>query len=73
MLCVYATVNVYDPRAPHAPCALQSSVPAGEVGDWKNWFSVADNERFQRTVSAKLRHSALAFRYDLEPAESTWL
>ena len=44
------------------------------MGDWKNWFSVADNERFQRAVSARLKNSALHFRYELdEEVESTWL
>ncbi|XP_070206434.1 sulfotransferase 1C2-like [Littorina saxatilis] len=38
----------------------------GQVGDWKNYFSVPDNNRFERMIKTKLKNSSLVFRYELE-------
>ncbi|KAK3601961.1 hypothetical protein CHS0354_030680 [Potamilus streckersoni] len=37
----------------------------GEVGDWKNWFTVAQNEEFDRIYAEKMSNSKLKFRFSL--------
>ncbi|WAR14893.1 ST1A2-like protein [Mya arenaria] len=37
----------------------------GAVGDWKNWFTVAQNEEFDRVYNQKMKHSALSFQYTI--------
>lgn len=37
----------------------------GEVGDWKNWFTVADNEKFDQIYKEKMSQSKLSFRFSL--------
>ena len=38
----------------------------GVVGDWKNYFTTEQNERFQKEVLEKLRGSGLEFDYELQ-------
>lgn len=38
----------------------------GTVGDWKNWFTVAENERMDRWLEKHLTNTDLKFRYDLQ-------
>ncbi|XP_046542811.1 sulfotransferase 1A1-like isoform X2 [Haliotis rubra] len=35
----------------------------GEIGDWKNWFTVAENERFDQIWNAKMKDSGFEFTY----------
>lgn len=35
----------------------------GEIGDWKNWFTVAQNETFDRVMSAKMEGIKHKFEY----------
>ncbi|ESO96934.1 hypothetical protein LOTGIDRAFT_159689 [Lottia gigantea] len=35
----------------------------GKVGDWKNWFTVAENEQFDLVLSQKMANSDLSFTY----------
>lgn len=37
----------------------------GQVGDWKNWFSVAQNEAFDAYYSVQMKDSNLKFTYEL--------
>ncbi|KAL3871417.1 hypothetical protein ACJMK2_039416 [Sinanodonta woodiana] len=37
----------------------------GEVGDWKNWFTVAQNEEFDRIYAERMANSKLKFRFTL--------
>ncbi|XP_048257081.1 sulfotransferase 1C2-like [Haliotis rufescens] len=35
----------------------------GEIGDWKNWFTVAENERFDQIWNEKMQDSGFEFTY----------
>ncbi|XP_046351458.2 sulfotransferase 1B1-like [Haliotis rufescens] len=37
----------------------------GEVGDWKNWFTVADNEWFDQVFTEKMTDLDLSLRYTI--------
>ncbi|XP_050409839.2 sulfotransferase 1B1 [Patella vulgata] len=37
----------------------------GQVGDWKNWITVADNERFDEFIETKMKESHMKFIYTL--------
>ena len=39
---------------------------SGEVGDWKNWFTVAQNEEFDRIMAEKMKNISHRFQYVLE-------
>ena len=39
---------------------------SGEVGDWKNWFTVAQNEEFDRIMAEKMKNISHKFLYVLE-------
>lgn len=38
---------------------------AGIVGDWKNWFTVAENEKMDRWLQDHMKNTDLKFRYEL--------
>lgn len=44
------------------------SVSLGKVGDWKNLFTVSQNEKFDEDYKQKLKNPTLQFRYDAEAA-----
>ncbi|KAK3603259.1 hypothetical protein CHS0354_007590 [Potamilus streckersoni] len=37
----------------------------GQVGDWKNWFTVAQNELFDAVSAKKMKNSKVQFKYTL--------
>ncbi|XP_046356409.2 sulfotransferase 1A1-like [Haliotis rufescens] len=38
----------------------------GEIGDWKNWFTIAQNEWFDQIYKEKMKDCPLEFRYTLK-------
>ncbi|VDI12220.1 Hypothetical predicted protein [Mytilus galloprovincialis] len=38
----------------------------GDVGDWKNWFTVAQNEEFDKHLTEKLTNSSWTFKYSVK-------
>lgn len=42
----------------------------GEVGDWKNYFTVAMSEEFDRKYNERMKNSKLKFRYELSRGDN---
>ncbi len=42
------------------------SVFAGTVGDWRNYFTVAQNEMFDREYNDKMKGTGLNFDFELK-------
>ena len=40
-------------------------VLSGEVGDWKNHFTVAENEQFDKLLEEQFKDSAIKFKYSV--------
>ncbi len=37
---------------------------SGEVGDWKNWITVAENERFDDIIERRFEGTGIVFTYE---------
>lgn len=37
---------------------------SGEIGDWKNWFTVAENEQFDALLQTKMADTKETFIYE---------
>ncbi len=37
---------------------------SGEVGDWKNWITVAQNERFDDVIERRFEGTGIVFTYE---------
>ncbi|XP_046569010.1 sulfotransferase 1B1-like [Haliotis rubra] len=57
------TGQLVDKRMPAASTLDNSLSVSGEIGDWKNWFTVAENERFDQIWNAKMKDSGFKFTY----------
>ena len=44
---------------------LLFSYKPGKAGDWKNWFSVAQNERFDEIYNARMKDSKTKVTFEL--------
>ena len=42
-----------------------SIILAGEVGDWKNHFTVAQNERFDQIYNEKMKDIKFSYKYTI--------
>jgi hypothetical protein len=38
---------------------------SGDVGNWKDWFTVAQNEQFENYLKEKMEKSKWTFVYDI--------
>ncbi|KAL3871379.1 hypothetical protein ACJMK2_039384 [Sinanodonta woodiana] len=45
--------------------AIAEKCHFSEVGDWKNWFTVAQNEEFDKIYAERMSNSKLNFRFSL--------
>ncbi|XP_060068362.1 sulfotransferase 1A1-like [Ylistrum balloti] len=44
---------------------FQNMYRKGEVGDWKNWFTVADNEKFDAALAEQMKGLKFEYTYSL--------
>ncbi|KAJ8314111.1 hypothetical protein KUTeg_008672 [Tegillarca granosa] len=46
-------------------CINSHSTISGEVGGWKNWFTVAQNEEFNSIYQSEMKDSKLKLKFML--------
>lgn len=58
--------NRHDPsKLINKPGVDTSLFRRGQVGDWKNWFTVSQDERFDELYNEKMKDSKIQFTYEL--------
>uniref|UniRef100_A0A0B6Z6Q1 Sulfotransferase domain-containing protein n=1 Tax=Arion vulgaris TaxID=1028688 RepID=A0A0B6Z6Q1_9EUPU len=65
--------NLKEFKDQHTPESFKASLHAksdsiyrkGEVGDWKNWFTVAMNEKFDKEYSTRMKSYKTEYKYTL--------
>lgn len=60
-----ADEEIKQPNAPDKHKKINFMYRKGEVGDWKNWFTVAQNEMMDAWLDENLVDTELRFRYEL--------
>ncbi|XP_046559929.1 sulfotransferase 1B1-like [Haliotis rubra] len=69
--CSFDKMKQFDKEEKHQPLTLWkegsggSFYRKGEVGDWKNWFTVAENEKFDHIWNDKMEDTGIKFMYTL--------
>jgi len=46
--------------------STQKLLRKGQVGDWKNWLTVAQSDQIDKEIDKKLSHTEFRYRYSLE-------
>ncbi|OWF54906.1 sulfotransferase 1C2-like [Mizuhopecten yessoensis] len=60
-----AAIAIKSGKVPVTEGGIKFLFRKGMVGDWKNWFTVAQNERFDELLDRELKGSALKFTYEI--------
>jgi hypothetical protein len=50
---------------PAWPICIYLIFISGDVGNWKDWFTVAQNEQFENYLKEKMEKSKWTFVYDI--------
>ncbi|XP_046569955.1 sulfotransferase 1C2A-like [Haliotis rubra] len=64
--CSFSRMREHKGQYDTSPDGLPVMYRKGQVGDWKNWFTVSMSEWFDRVYVDKMEGSKLKFRYTLE-------
>ncbi|XP_060068297.1 sulfotransferase 1A1-like [Ylistrum balloti] len=60
-----AAVSIKTGNVPVTEGGIKFLFRKGMVGDWKNWFTVSQNEQFNELLNRELKGSNLKFTYEL--------
>ncbi|XP_033753352.1 sulfotransferase 1C3-like [Pecten maximus] len=60
-----AAISIKTGNIPVTEGGIKFLFRKGMVGDWKNWFTVAQNEQFDEFLNRELKGSSLKFKYEI--------
>ncbi|XP_069131599.1 sulfotransferase 1B1-like [Argopecten irradians] len=60
-----AAISIKTGNVPVTEAGIKFLFRKGVVGDWKNWFTVAQNEQFNTVMDREFQGSALRFTFEL--------